>query len=105
MATVPAFAFILLVGVLVSKRAHRSVLSTAVLFLAGGFALGDGMLGAVHVDTATTLSAPSPSCLFPELLSRRQFRVSGGASVLVRALWCAGTGAARRAGQPLATCP
>lgn len=33
-----AFTDILLLAVLVSDRTHRSVLSTAVLFLAGGFA-------------------------------------------------------------------
>ncbi len=40
-----AFSVILLVGVLISGFAHRSVLSTAVLFLLAGFFLGDGMLG------------------------------------------------------------
>ena len=37
------FAALLLVGVLVSERAHRTVLSTAVLFLLGGFVLGSGV--------------------------------------------------------------
>ncbi len=44
-----AFAVVLLAGVLISGLAHRSVLSTAVLFLVAGFLLGDGMLGVVHL--------------------------------------------------------
>jgi len=43
-----AFSVVLLIGVLISGLAHRSVLSTAVLFLVAGFFLGDGMLGVVH---------------------------------------------------------
>ena len=42
-----AFASVLLIAVLVSGLADRSVLSTAVLFLVAGFLLGDGMLGLV----------------------------------------------------------
>jgi NhaP-type Na+/H+ or K+/H+ antiporter len=37
------FAALLLVGVLVSERANRTILSTAVLFLVGGFVLGSGV--------------------------------------------------------------
>lgn len=44
-----AFAVVLLAGVLISGLAHRSVLSTAVLFLVAGFLLGDGMLGVFHL--------------------------------------------------------
>lgn len=44
-----AFSVVLLVGVLISGLAHRSVLSTAVLFLVAGFLLGDGMLGVVRL--------------------------------------------------------
>lgn len=44
-----AFAIVLLVAVLVSERAHRTVLSTAVLFLVAGFLLGDGMAGVLDV--------------------------------------------------------
>ncbi|GAA4228161.1 cation:proton antiporter [Actinomadura meridiana] len=42
-----AFAALLLLAVLVSSLAHRTVLSTAALFLVGGFLLGDGVTGAV----------------------------------------------------------
>ena len=42
-----AFAVTLLVAVLVSALAHRTVLSTAVLFLAAGFVLGEGVTGVV----------------------------------------------------------
>lgn len=44
-----SFAVLLLAAVLISERAQRTVLSTAVLFLLGGFVLGDGMLGVVGV--------------------------------------------------------
>lgn len=37
-----AFASLLLVAALVSERANRTVLSTAVLFPGGGFLLGQG---------------------------------------------------------------
>ena len=45
-----AFAIVLLVGVFISGLAHRTVLSTAVLFLAAGFFLGDGMLGVIPLQ-------------------------------------------------------
>jgi NhaP-type Na+/H+ or K+/H+ antiporter len=41
------YAFSLVVAVLVSHLAQRTVLSTAVLFLASGFVVGDGILGLV----------------------------------------------------------
>ncbi len=43
------FALTLFAGVLISGVAHRTVLSTAVLFLVVGFAVGDGALGIVSV--------------------------------------------------------
>jgi sodium/hydrogen antiporter len=49
MVAVLAFAVVLLVAVLISELAHRSVLSTAVLFLAAGFVLGDGALGVLSL--------------------------------------------------------
>ncbi|MGE0826797.1 MAG: cation:proton antiporter [Candidatus Binatia bacterium] len=45
MMAVLAFAFTLLLAVLISDLSQRSVLSTAVLFLLAGFLAGDGMLG------------------------------------------------------------
>ncbi len=50
MALLLAFSVTLLIGVLLSGLAHRSVLSTAVLFLIAGFLLGDGMIGVVNLD-------------------------------------------------------
>jgi NhaP-type Na+/H+ or K+/H+ antiporter len=47
MTAVLVYALILVVAVLVSRLAQRTVLSTAVLFLAAGFAVGDGALGLV----------------------------------------------------------
>ncbi|MET3809594.1 cation:proton antiporter [Arthrobacter sp. UYEF3] len=46
-----AFAVLLLLGVLISELASRTVLSTAVLFLLGGFFLGPGMLNVVPIQS------------------------------------------------------
>ena len=45
-----AFAVLLFVAVLFSGLAHRTVLSTAVLFLLAGFVLGEGVLGALPLQ-------------------------------------------------------
>jgi NhaP-type Na+/H+ or K+/H+ antiporter len=45
-----SFAGLLLVGVLISEHAHRTVLSTAVLFLLGGFVLGSGVLDVIVIE-------------------------------------------------------
>lgn len=50
-----AFASLLLVAVLVSERANRTVLSTAVLFLVGGFLLGQGVLDVIEVEAGDPL--------------------------------------------------
>ncbi|GAA2173393.1 cation:proton antiporter [Arthrobacter parietis] len=47
-----SFAVVLLMGVLISERASRTVISTAVLFLLAGFLLGQGMLGVITVESA-----------------------------------------------------
>lgn len=44
-----SFAVLLLAGVLISERANRTVISTAVLFLLGGFVLGQGVFGVVTI--------------------------------------------------------
>src|SRR3954466_5654191 len=44
-----AFAAVLLLAVLVSALAKRTILSTAVLFLVAGFVLGPGAAGVLHV--------------------------------------------------------
>ncbi len=49
MTAVLVFAVVLLVAVLVSELARRSVLSTAVLFLFAGFLAGDGMLNLLRL--------------------------------------------------------
>jgi NhaP-type Na+/H+ or K+/H+ antiporter len=48
-ALLTAFACLLLLAVLVSSLAHRTILSTAALFLVAGFVLGDGVLGVVSI--------------------------------------------------------
>lgn len=45
-----AFAAVLLLAVLISSLAHRTILSTAVLFLVAGFLLGDGVLGVIPLE-------------------------------------------------------
>ncbi len=45
-----AFALVLMAAVLLSGLAHRTVLSTAVMFLVAGFVLGDGVTGLVSLD-------------------------------------------------------
>ena len=45
-----AFAVLLFVGVLFSGLAHRTVLSTAVLFLLAGLVLGDGVTGVLDLQ-------------------------------------------------------
>ena len=45
------FAVLLLFGVLISERAQRTVLSTAVLFLVGGFLLGPGVFDVIAVSS------------------------------------------------------
>lgn len=55
-----AFAVVLLAAVLVSALAHRTMLSTAVVFLVAGFLLGDGVLGWVSLtpqDEVVSLGA------------------------------------------------
>lgn len=50
-----SFAVVLLIGVLISERASRTVISTAVLFLLAGFTLGQGVLGVVDVRSGDPL--------------------------------------------------
>jgi NhaP-type Na+/H+ or K+/H+ antiporter len=45
-----AFSVVLLVAVLISGVAHRTVLSTAVLFLVAGFVLGEGVTGVLPLQ-------------------------------------------------------
>src|SRR6478752_7051095 len=50
MATLLIFALALLLAVLLSDLAYRSILSTAVLFLVVGFMCGSGGLGIIQLD-------------------------------------------------------
>ncbi|MFI7416297.1 cation:proton antiporter [Nonomuraea sp. NPDC049684] len=56
-ALLTAFAGLLLLAVLLSSLAHRTVLSTAALFLVAGFVLGDGVLGVVSLRPGDDLVA------------------------------------------------
>ena len=51
------FASLLLVAVLISSFAHRTIISTAALFLVGGVVLGQRSLGVLDVDTGDPLVA------------------------------------------------
>ncbi|WP_168796458.1 cation:proton antiporter [Arthrobacter echini] len=48
-ALILSFSVVLLIGVLISERASRTILSTAVLFLLAGFVLGEGVLDVVPI--------------------------------------------------------
>jgi sodium/hydrogen antiporter len=50
-----SYAAVLLLAVLVSQLAHRTVLSTAVIFLVAGFLLGDGVLGVIDLNGSDDL--------------------------------------------------
>lgn len=68
-----AFSVVLLVGVLISGLAHRSVLSTAVLFLVAGFLLGDGVSGTVSLRPGDELvTALAELALFSVLFTDGQ---------------------------------
>ena len=60
MATILLFALALLLAVLLSDLAYRSILSTAVLFLVVGFACGSGGLGIIRSTRTLPPFAFSP---------------------------------------------
>ncbi|WP_216658777.1 cation:proton antiporter [Nocardioides sp. zg-1230] len=87
------FAALLVVGVLLSELANRTVLSTAVLFLVGGFVLGPGVLGVLDVQSGDpAVSVLAELALFSVLFSdgmrvgvdelRAAWRLPGRALVL-----------------------
>ncbi len=88
-----AFAVVLFVGALISERADRTVLSTAVLFLLAGFVLGDGVTGVLdlHQDDDIVIEL-AELALFSVLYTdgmrvgfgdlRRAWRLPGRALVL-----------------------
>ncbi|WFE53211.1 cation:proton antiporter [Micromonospora sp. WMMD1155] len=51
------FAAVLLAAVLVSALAHRTILSTAALFLVAGFVLGEGTTGVLHLEADSPIVA------------------------------------------------
>ncbi|CAG6398094.1 cation:proton antiporter [Streptomyces cocklensis] len=57
MVLIVVFGTALLVAVLLSGLAARSVLSTSLLFLLGGALVGDGVLGLVHIDAGSGIVA------------------------------------------------
>ncbi len=92
-AVLVAFAAVLLAAVLISGRAHRSILSTAVLFLAAGFVLGNGGFGVVSVrPTDRAVAGLAELALFSVLFTdgmrvparelRSVYRLSGRAILL-----------------------
>ena len=90
---VVCFAALLVVGVLFSELAHRTVLSTAVLFLVAGFLLGPGVLDVLQVESGDpAVAVLAELALFSVLYSdgmrvgvsdlRRAWRLPGRALVL-----------------------
>jgi sodium/hydrogen antiporter len=90
---VVCFAAVLVVGVLLSELAHRTVLSTAVLFLVAGIVLGPGVLGVLEVASGDpAVSVLAELALFSVLYSdgmrvgfhdlRRAWRLPGRALAL-----------------------
>ncbi|MEO6019985.1 MAG: cation:proton antiporter [Knoellia sp.] len=88
-----AFAGTLFVAVLLSHRANRTILSTAVLFLVAGIVLGDGFVGAISFDAEdATVSVIAEIALFAVLFTdgmragwsdlRAAWRLPGRALVL-----------------------
>jgi NhaP-type Na+/H+ or K+/H+ antiporter len=68
-----SFALVLLAAILISGLAHRTVLSTTVLFLVAGFLLGSGMLDVIVLDaTDPTVTAVSSLALFIVLFTDGQ---------------------------------
>ena len=64
------FGVLLVLGVLISELAHRTVISTAVLFLLGGFVLGPGVLDVLHVEADdSAVSVLAQLALFATLYS------------------------------------
>jgi NhaP-type Na+/H+ or K+/H+ antiporter len=64
------FAVVLLLAVLVSALAQRTILSTAVLFLAAGFIVCDGLLGVVHLrPDSPTVATLAELALFSVLFT------------------------------------
>jgi NhaP-type Na+/H+ or K+/H+ antiporter len=57
MVALLVFAVTLLVAVFLSELARRSILSTAVLFLFGGFIAGSGLMGWIDVDASQPVVA------------------------------------------------
>ncbi|GAA4375874.1 cation:proton antiporter [Agromyces bauzanensis] len=68
-----SFALVLLAAILISGFAHRTVLSTTVLFLVAGFALGSGVLDVVVLSpTDPTVTTVSSLALFVVLFTDGQ---------------------------------
>ncbi|MBB2975069.1 NhaP-type Na+/H+ or K+/H+ antiporter [Microbacterium endophyticum] len=68
-----AFGAVLLVAILISGIANRTVLSTAVLFLIAGFLLGDGVLGVIDLSAGDpTVSLIAQLALFIVLFTDGQ---------------------------------
>ncbi|WP_353828524.1 cation:proton antiporter [Agromyces sp. SYSU T0242] len=68
-----SFALVLLAAILISGIAHRTVLSTTVLFLVAGFVLGSGVLDVIVLEpTDPTVTTVSSLALFVVLFTDGQ---------------------------------
>ena len=85
------FALLLLLAVLLSGLADRSVLSIAVLFLGAGFLFGDGGVGLIHIEpenlgTRNIIEIALFSVLFTDSMHFHLGQLSGNWRLPVRAL-------------------
>ncbi|HEX7166648.1 MAG TPA: cation:proton antiporter [Acidimicrobiales bacterium] len=69
METVLVFGVVLLAAVLISDLADRSILSTAVVFLAAGFVAGEGVLGIIDAGDGAVVGAFAELALFSVLFT------------------------------------
>lgn len=91
MILVLVFGVALLVAVLISGVAARSVLSTSLLFLVAGAVVGDGVLGLVHVTPDSPIVSDAAdlalfTVLFTDGAKLRRLRGQGSWQAPVRAL-------------------
>jgi NhaP-type Na+/H+ or K+/H+ antiporter len=69
LALVIAFAITLVVALLASRVIERNILSTAILFMVAGFAIGSGVLGYIQPEPTSTVSAFIELALFSVLFT------------------------------------
>jgi NhaP-type Na+/H+ or K+/H+ antiporter len=72
-----ALGVLLVIGALLSGLAGRSVVSLAAVFVIAGFVLGDGVTGAVHLDTSSAFVSELATVALIVILLRDGLEVEG----------------------------